>query len=245
MPDSVVFLLLGRDKFDFKSDFAGFGNADCLAELLELPQDIWIEVSELLDGLPSENFIFTWRNAADREMAVFVRDGSLEQIGALSKTVRHHHGLNAGYRLGFLINKRSFDLSGSGTEDNFECAGDRSRNLERDIHDIRPVETSILHVEVWRNMNHEVIISGKDIVQRECAIGGHWPGKLFVPAGICRRQLNVDRLKTVDRGELAAFKADVPADGKPRRHRGVPDSRYPSRKHRRRFGPRGVKKPMR
>src|SRR5207245_1110387 len=217
--DSVVLLLLRRDKFDFKSDFAGFGNADCLAELLELPQDIRVEVSELLDGLPREDFIFTWRNAADRETAVFVRDCGLDQIGSISKTVRHHHGLNAGDRLGFLINKRSVDLPGSGTEDNFECAGDRSRNLKKLIDDIRAVEASILHVEIRRNTNHEAIISGKDVVQRECSIGGHWPGKLFVPAGSCRRQLNVDRLEAVDGGQLAGFKARPLAAGKTTRHR--------------------------
>ena len=40
LADSVVFLLLRRNKFDFESDFTGFGNADCLAERLELPQDM-------------------------------------------------------------------------------------------------------------------------------------------------------------------------------------------------------------
>ena len=43
--DSVVLLLLRRNEFDFQSDFAGFGNGDGLAELLELPQDIRIDSS--------------------------------------------------------------------------------------------------------------------------------------------------------------------------------------------------------
>src|SRR5947199_5997790 len=142
----------------------GLGNPAFLAVLVEVPQATRIEVSVVLDGLPREDFIFTWRNAADRETAVFVRDCSLDQIGAISKTVRHHHGLNAGDRLGFLINKRSVDLSGSGTKDNFEYAGDRSRNLKKLIDDIRAVEASILHVEIRRNMNHEAILSGNDVV---------------------------------------------------------------------------------
>src|SRR5438094_9250178 len=74
-------------------------------------QEIRIEVGEFLNGFPSEDFVFTWRDAAKDEMAIWVRDCGLVTTKPVAKPVRNQDGLNSGDRLRLLVKHVSVNLT--------------------------------------------------------------------------------------------------------------------------------------
>src|SRR5437868_688708 len=104
--------LPGRNDVHINSILGGFRNSHRFTLLLKCLQEIRIEVSVFLNGFPGEDFVVTWRDAANDEMTLWVRDRVSVAIKPVAKPIGNHDNLNAGNRLRLFIEHRSVDLAG-------------------------------------------------------------------------------------------------------------------------------------
>src|SRR4051812_5856439 len=125
--DALGYCIL-RDDLQFHGYLLRVGDTDRLAALLKLSNKVRIEILKVVEGFPSEHFVFARSDPSQGEVSLLIGHFGLIESDLVSRTVRDQDGAHARYGLVVGVAKCSFDLATFGADRKFQYTGRRFRD---------------------------------------------------------------------------------------------------------------------